>query len=88
MRYHSENYNRAYGDFKFGPLFMRLCYELGLEDFAANTIKDMVSLLFYVVQTVNGKEEEFDCATMLILYKNKFAWMNPFSFLITFLYRN
>lgn len=60
----------AYGDFKFGPLFMRLCYELGLEDFAAATIKDEVCLLFHVVRSVNGKkakEEDVDFAMKLIL---------------------
>ncbi|XP_028318903.1 pentatricopeptide repeat-containing protein 2, mitochondrial isoform X2 [Gouania willdenowi] len=40
QRYHMENCNLLYGDFKFGPLFMRLCYELGLEDMAANTLAD------------------------------------------------
>ncbi|XP_029941365.1 pentatricopeptide repeat-containing protein 2, mitochondrial [Salarias fasciatus] len=39
-RYHSENRNLMYGDFKFGPLFMRLCYELGLEGMAAATLTD------------------------------------------------
>ncbi|XP_035247097.1 pentatricopeptide repeat-containing protein 2, mitochondrial [Anguilla anguilla] len=39
-RYHEENFNVAFGEFKFGPLFMRLCYELGMEEIAANTIKD------------------------------------------------
>ncbi|KAJ0012963.1 hypothetical protein NQD34_017297 [Periophthalmus magnuspinnatus] len=39
-RYHSENPNFAHGEFRFGPLFMRLCYELGLEEMAAATIKD------------------------------------------------
>ncbi|XP_071379441.1 pentatricopeptide repeat-containing protein 2, mitochondrial [Centroberyx affinis] len=39
-RYHAENRNLTYGEFKFGPLFMRLCYELGLEDMAAATITD------------------------------------------------
>ncbi|CAL9682205.1 unnamed protein product [Knipowitschia caucasica] len=39
-RYHSENPNFAHGEFRFGPLFMRLCYELGLEELAAATIKD------------------------------------------------
>lgn len=43
-RYHAENHNLVPGDFKFGPLFMRLCYELGLEDFAAATVKDTVCL--------------------------------------------
>ncbi|XP_003965348.2 pentatricopeptide repeat-containing protein 2, mitochondrial isoform X1 [Takifugu rubripes] len=40
-RYHAENHNLMYGEFKFGPLFMRLCYELGLEGLAAATITDM-----------------------------------------------
>ncbi|XP_036973234.1 pentatricopeptide repeat-containing protein 2, mitochondrial [Acanthopagrus latus] len=39
-RYHAENGNLAHGEFRFGPLFMRLCYELGLEDLAAATITD------------------------------------------------
>lgn len=39
-RYHSENPNFAHGDFRFGPLFMRLCYELGLEEMAVASITD------------------------------------------------
>ncbi|XP_026863724.2 pentatricopeptide repeat-containing protein 2, mitochondrial isoform X1 [Electrophorus electricus] len=39
-RYHEENCNVAFGEFKFGPLFMRLCYELGLEDMALSTLTD------------------------------------------------
>ncbi|XP_063067342.1 pentatricopeptide repeat-containing protein 2, mitochondrial [Engraulis encrasicolus] len=39
-RYHEENRNVAFGEFKFGPLFMRLCYELGLEDMAEVTVTD------------------------------------------------
>ncbi|XP_073716737.1 pentatricopeptide repeat-containing protein 2, mitochondrial [Misgurnus anguillicaudatus] len=39
-RYHEENRNMAFGEFRFGPLFMRLCYELGLEDLAATTLMD------------------------------------------------
>uniref|UniRef100_A0A8C6URA1 Pentatricopeptide repeat domain 2 n=1 Tax=Neogobius melanostomus TaxID=47308 RepID=A0A8C6URA1_9GOBI len=39
-RYHLENSNFAYGEFNFGPLFMRLCYELGFEEMAAAAITD------------------------------------------------
>ncbi|XP_030209514.1 pentatricopeptide repeat-containing protein 2, mitochondrial [Gadus morhua] len=39
-RYHAENKNFAFGEFKFGPLFMRLCYEMDLEEMAAATITD------------------------------------------------
>lgn len=41
-RYHAENRNLAFGEFKFGPVFMRLCYELGLEEMAADTLTDKV----------------------------------------------
>ncbi len=41
-RYHEENRNMAFGEFKFGPLFMRLCYELGLEELGARTLTDPV----------------------------------------------
>ncbi|ETE62319.1 Pentatricopeptide repeat-containing protein 2, partial [Ophiophagus hannah] len=44
-RYHEENRNRAFGEFRFGPIFMRLCYELDLEAVALELIKD---------QTLNG----------------------------------
>lgn len=39
-RYHSENPNFASREFKYGPVFMRLCYELGLEEMAAAVITD------------------------------------------------
>ncbi|EGW04160.1 pentatricopeptide repeat-containing protein 2, mitochondrial isoform X1 [Cricetulus griseus] len=39
-RYHSENRNFTVGEYKFGPVFMRLCYELHLEDSAVELIKD------------------------------------------------
>lgn len=32
----------AFGEFKFGPVFMRLCYEFGLEEMAAAAITDEV----------------------------------------------
>ncbi|XP_045854846.1 pentatricopeptide repeat-containing protein 2, mitochondrial isoform X2 [Meles meles] len=39
-RYHTENRNVTFGAYKFGPLFMRLCYELDLEESAMELIKD------------------------------------------------
>ncbi|XP_067838847.1 pentatricopeptide repeat-containing protein 2, mitochondrial isoform X2 [Heptranchias perlo] len=39
-RYHAENRNMAFGEFKFGPLFVRLCHELGLEKTAEEVVKD------------------------------------------------
>nr|XP_034348396.1 pentatricopeptide repeat-containing protein 2, mitochondrial isoform X2 [Arvicanthis niloticus] len=39
-RYHAENRNFTLGEYKFGPVFMRLCYELDLEDSAVELIRD------------------------------------------------
>ncbi|KAL4617550.1 pentatricopeptide repeat-containing protein 2, mitochondrial isoform X1 [Arapaima gigas] len=39
-RYHGENRNLPGMEFKFGPLFMRLCYEMNMEEMAADAIKD------------------------------------------------
>ncbi|XP_038164595.1 pentatricopeptide repeat-containing protein 2, mitochondrial [Cyprinodon tularosa] len=50
-RYHSENRNLLYGDFKFGPLFMRLCYELGMEGMAAETLLDKNMKGFFIDST-------------------------------------
>ncbi|MEQ2239323.1 hypothetical protein ILYODFUR_003264 [Ilyodon furcidens] len=50
-RYHAENRNLLYGDFKFGPLFMRLCYELGMEEMAAATLIDKNMKGFFIDST-------------------------------------
>ncbi|KAM9793420.1 pentatricopeptide repeat-containing protein 2, mitochondrial [Syngnathus typhle] len=50
-RYHAENRNVAHGEFKFGPLFMRLCYELGLEKMAAATLTDQEMRGFFADPT-------------------------------------
>uniref|UniRef100_A0A1A7YZI4 Pentatricopeptide repeat-containing protein 2, mitochondrial n=1 Tax=Iconisemion striatum TaxID=60296 RepID=A0A1A7YZI4_9TELE len=50
-RYHAENRNLLYGDFKFGPVFMRLCYEMGLEELAAATITDTDIKGFFIDTT-------------------------------------
>ncbi|XP_035147326.2 pentatricopeptide repeat-containing protein 2, mitochondrial isoform X3 [Callithrix jacchus] len=42
-RYHAENRNITRGEYKFGPLFMRLCYELDLEESAVELMKDQNS---------------------------------------------
>ncbi|KAM4809738.1 pentatricopeptide repeat-containing protein 2, mitochondrial isoform 2-T2 [Rhinophrynus dorsalis] len=39
-RYHEENKNVMFGEFRFGPVFLRLCYELDLEDIAYDLLKD------------------------------------------------
>ncbi|CAH2296897.1 pentatricopeptide repeat-containing 2, mitochondrial isoform X1 [Pelobates cultripes] len=39
-RYHEENKNVIFGEFRFGPIFIRLCYDLDLEDAALELVKD------------------------------------------------
>uniref|UniRef100_A0A2K5UWI0 Pentatricopeptide repeat-containing protein 2, mitochondrial n=1 Tax=Macaca fascicularis TaxID=9541 RepID=A0A2K5UWI0_MACFA len=39
-RYHAENKNITLGEYKFGPLFVRLCYELDLDESAVEFLKD------------------------------------------------
>ncbi|XP_034048682.1 pentatricopeptide repeat-containing protein 2, mitochondrial isoform X2 [Thalassophryne amazonica] len=39
-RYHEENRNFAHGEYKFGPIFMRLCYEFSLETMGIATLTD------------------------------------------------
>ncbi|XP_028829465.1 pentatricopeptide repeat-containing protein 2, mitochondrial [Denticeps clupeoides] len=50
-RYHEENRNVSFGEFKFGPLFIRLCYELGLEDMAVATLTDRSMKGFFLDST-------------------------------------
>ncbi|XP_069792895.1 pentatricopeptide repeat-containing protein 2, mitochondrial [Narcine bancroftii] len=46
-RYHAENKNMTFGEFKFGPLFVRLCYELGLDETAEEMVKDQNLMGFF-----------------------------------------
>ncbi|MBN3273034.1 PTCD2 protein, partial [Polyodon spathula] len=57
-RYHEENGNVAFGEFKFGPLFMRLCYELGLEETAAELVKDKNTAESYRICTLILEETQ------------------------------
>ncbi|XP_050009787.1 pentatricopeptide repeat-containing protein 2, mitochondrial isoform X1 [Alexandromys fortis] len=50
-RYHAENRNFTVGEYKFGPVFMRLCYELDLEDSAMELIKDKYLQGFFLDST-------------------------------------
>ncbi|RVE66020.1 hypothetical protein OJAV_G00122310 [Oryzias javanicus] len=50
-RYHAENRNLMYGDFKFGPLYMRLCYEFGMEEMAASALIDKNLKGFFIDTT-------------------------------------
>ncbi|KAM9841486.1 pentatricopeptide repeat-containing protein 2, mitochondrial [Aulostomus maculatus] len=47
FRYHAENTNMVFGEFNFGPVFMRQCYHLGLEEMAAAVVNDPKSRGFF-----------------------------------------
>uniref|UniRef100_A0A3Q2Q6X1 Pentatricopeptide repeat domain 2 n=1 Tax=Fundulus heteroclitus TaxID=8078 RepID=A0A3Q2Q6X1_FUNHE len=65
-RYHAENRNLLYGDFKFGPLFMRLCYELGMEAMAAATLTDKNMKGFFLDST------SFNIAVNMLFIKGSY----------------
>ncbi|XP_024859811.1 pentatricopeptide repeat-containing protein 2, mitochondrial [Kryptolebias marmoratus] len=51
FRYNKENRFLMHGDFRFGPVFMRLCYELEQEELAAATITDKDMKGFFIEPT-------------------------------------
>jgi hypothetical protein len=52
-----DNSNVAFGEFKFGPPFMRLCYELGLEEMAAATLTDKITIFICSTWTTTIREQ-------------------------------
>ncbi|XP_013862061.1 pentatricopeptide repeat-containing protein 2, mitochondrial [Austrofundulus limnaeus] len=65
-RYHTENHNMLHGDYRFGTIFMRLCYELGLEELAAATITDEKMKGFFLDKT------SFNIAIDLLFLKGSY----------------
>ncbi|XP_068782397.1 pentatricopeptide repeat-containing protein 2, mitochondrial-like isoform X4 [Struthio camelus] len=68
-RYHEQNGITALHDYKFGPLFMRLCYELDLETPAVELIKDQNlrgffsdSTSFHILMTMLFKKGHYENA--------------------------
>ncbi|KAM6290106.1 pentatricopeptide repeat-containing protein 2, mitochondrial [Aegotheles albertisi] len=77
-RYHEQNGITALHNFKFGPLFMRLCYELDLERPAVELIKDQnlrgffsESTSFHIVMTMLFKKGHFESALEVLLEMKK-----------------
>ncbi|NWZ65483.1 PTCD2 protein, partial [Acrocephalus arundinaceus] len=77
-RYHEQNGIRALHNFKFGPLFMRLCYELDLERPAVELIKDQNlrgffsdSTSFHILMTMLFKKDHFESALEVLLEMKK-----------------
>ncbi|NXI30745.1 PTCD2 protein, partial [Sterrhoptilus dennistouni] len=77
-RYHEQNGIRALHNFKFGPLFMRLCYELDLERPAVELIKDQNlhgffsdSTSFHILMTMLFKKGHFESALEVLVEMKK-----------------
>ncbi|NWR37963.1 PTCD2 protein, partial [Tachuris rubrigastra] len=77
-RYHEQNGITTLHNFKFGPLFMRLCYELDLERPAVELIKDQnlrgffsESTSFHILMTMLFKKGHFESALEVLLEMKK-----------------
>ncbi|XP_014738551.1 PREDICTED: pentatricopeptide repeat-containing protein 2, mitochondrial isoform X2 [Sturnus vulgaris] len=77
-RYHEQNGITALHNFKFGPLFMRLCYELDLERPAVELIKDQNlrgffsdSTSFHILMTMLFKKGHFESALEVLVEMKK-----------------
>ncbi|XP_009882570.1 PREDICTED: pentatricopeptide repeat-containing protein 2, mitochondrial, partial [Charadrius vociferus] len=77
-RYHEQNGITALHNFKFGPLFMRLCYELNLERPAVELIKDQnlrgffsESTSFHILMTMLFKKGHFESALEVLAEMKK-----------------
>ncbi|XP_023558689.1 pentatricopeptide repeat-containing protein 2, mitochondrial isoform X2 [Octodon degus] len=91
-RYHAENRNFTLGEFKFGPVFMRLCYEMDLEESAVDLIKDQHLQGFFSDSTsfnilmdmlfIKGKYES--ALEVLIEMKNQDVRFNHDSYVLAF----
>ncbi|XP_008636845.1 PREDICTED: pentatricopeptide repeat-containing protein 2, mitochondrial isoform X1 [Corvus brachyrhynchos] len=91
-RYHEQNGITTLHNFKFGPLFMRLCYELDLERPAVELIKDQNlhgffsdSTSFHILMTMLFKKGHFESALeVLVEMKNQGIPFNKETYLLAF----
>ncbi|XP_027607993.1 pentatricopeptide repeat-containing protein 2, mitochondrial isoform X2 [Pipra filicauda] len=91
-RYHEQNGITALQNFKFGPLFMRLCYELDLERPAVELIKDQnlhgffsESTSFHILVTMLFKKGHFESALeVLVEMKKQGIPFNKETYLLAF----
>ncbi|XP_074787503.1 pentatricopeptide repeat-containing protein 2, mitochondrial isoform X3 [Athene noctua] len=91
-RYHEQNGIADLSNFKFGPLFMRLCYELDLERPAVELIKDQNlhgffsdSTSFHILMTMLFKKGHFESALeVLVEMKKQGIPFNKETYLLAF----
>ncbi|KAF7250558.1 Pentatricopeptide repeat-containing protein 2, mitochondrial [Varanus komodoensis] len=90
-RYHADNRNVSL-EFRFGPLFMRLCYELNLESTALELIKDKAlhgffadSTSFNILMDMLFKNGHYECALEVLLeMKNQGVRFNSETYILAF----
>ncbi|NXA31982.1 PTCD2 protein, partial [Eudromia elegans] len=77
-RYHEQNGITSLCDFRFGPLFMRLCYELDFETPAVELIKDenlrgffSESTSFHILMTMLFKKGHYESALEVLVEMKK-----------------
>ncbi|NWQ76171.1 PTCD2 protein, partial [Columbina picui] len=91
-RYHEQNGITALQNFKFGPLFMRLCYDLDLERPAVELIKDQnlrgffsECTSFHILMTMLFKKGQYESALeVLIEMKKQGIPFNKETYLLAF----
>ncbi|NXM71835.1 PTCD2 protein, partial [Serilophus lunatus] len=91
-RYHEQNGITTLHNFRFGPLFMRLCYELDLERPAVELIKDRnlhgffsESTSFHILMTMLFKKGHFESALeVLVEMKKQGIPFNKETYLLAF----
>ncbi|OPJ90446.1 pentatricopeptide repeat-containing protein 2, mitochondrial isoform B [Patagioenas fasciata monilis] len=91
-RYHEQNGITTLQNFKFGPLFMRLCYDLDLERPAVELIKDKnlrgffsESTSFHILMTMLFKKGHYESALeVLIEMKKQDIPFNKETYLLAF----
>lgn len=91
-RYHAENRNFTLGQYKFGPIFMRLCYEMNLEEFAVELIKDQRlqgffsdSTSFNILMDMLFIKGKYETALEVVLeMKNQDVKFNQDSYVLAF----
>ncbi|NXC40917.1 PTCD2 protein, partial [Penelope pileata] len=91
-RYHEQNGITDLHGFKFGPVFMRLCYELDLETPAVELIKDQnlcgffsESTSFHILMTMLFKKGRYESALeVLVEMKKRGVPFNKETYLLAF----
>ncbi|XP_053724837.1 pentatricopeptide repeat-containing protein 2, mitochondrial [Synchiropus splendidus] len=89
-RFHADNTNMGCDEFRFGPLFMRLCYEFGLEGMASAVLTDEKMRGFFndttsfniTLDMLFMKDSFEDALEVLRVMKKRGVWFNTDTLLL------